>query len=608
MAPQFRPSFTRAMTSCTNENWLAWIKDLEFDPNHPGNTELAELLRETRDQRNREQGHFRLNALEEEFDFTTEEQLDQSRRFNLLKLRSSHLMDISPSKAIPLHDRNITEAMFAVYASHSLSLNDEDPITAQRVQSLHHIERSSSLGGCGAQVFSSRRWLGSVTVPFRTLLQRTKVCEPLTIGHPSLLLGYTWTDQDSVTGPAMEDRENSSLGVFITLDPPISAAADLTAKFPSVEEEWRLKRSREFERRWRAASGGARRGVTTVLNSQGTLVLATRFFRALPPPKEVLQGTPPNDLAALEMLATFVALIPLLSSPSNVGDRGDMWFTSEQCLELAMGNSVSLAVLLCNFFHHLEIGAWLLLGTSVLEGETEYVLTQMDDRYLTKEPKEDPEIHRTTQYVLWNPRDGKHYNVCDMHCPLQTVDCLVNGQNVWVNSQHEKQIPVINFNLSDRGVWTPLFPSDLESEASSTKLFFSVRIEVSLKNSVMEWRRPHPTRWSPRCSVLLSGVLCKLERNLASPAVQEEINRLLDTMKDYKVTGFPIRMAYKDVRSVSDAVYNTRFHSTEVPGTEFALAVCIHPYPNNVLSLWVFLATLVKHQHGTFYVPAELEF
>ena len=39
----------------------------------------------------------------------------------------------------------------------------------------------------------------------------------------------------------------------------------------------------------------------------------------------------------------------------------------KQCLELAVGNHISLAVLLCNLFHYQWLEAWLLLGQSVLE-------------------------------------------------------------------------------------------------------------------------------------------------------------------------------------------------------------------------------------------------
>lgn len=63
-----------------------------------------------------------------------------------------------------------------------------------------------------------------------------------------------------------------------------------------------------------------------------------------------------------------------------------------------------------------------------------------------------------------------------------------------------------------------------------------------------------------------------------------------------QIAGFPIQMSYTDVQSVVDAVYQTGTHSSEFPQTEFALAVYIHPYPNNILSVWVYLASLARQQ------------
>jgi coiled-coil and C2 domain-containing protein 2A len=51
-------------------------------------------------------------------------------------------------------------------------------------------------------------------------------------------------------------------------------------------------------------------------------------------------------------------------------------------------------------------------------------------------------------------------------------------------------------------------------------------------------------------------------------------------------------MPYTRIDKVIEAVFNTGVHMNDDPQVEFALAVYIHPYPNNVLSLWVYVATL----------------
>lgn len=60
--------------------------------------------------------------------------------------------------------------------------------------------------------------------------------------------------------------------------------------------------------------------------------------------------------------------------------------------------------------------------------------------------------------------------------------------------------------------------------------------------------------------------------------------------------GFPINMAYTDMEAVTEAVKATGVHCNETEGVEFAVAVYIHPYPNDVLSVWIYVASLVKRR------------
>ena len=51
-------------------------------------------------------------------------------------------------------------------------------------------------------------------------------------------------------------------------------------------------------------------------------------------------------------------------------------------------------------------------------------------------------------------------------------------------------------------------------------------------------------------------------------------------------------MAYTDTATVVERVYSTGVHNTEDTDIEFALAVHIHPYPNSVLAVWVYIGRL----------------
>lgn len=55
-------------------------------------------------------------------------------------------------------------------------------------------------------------------------------------------------------------------------------------------------------------------------------------------------------------------------------------------------------------------------------------------------------------------------------------------------------------------------------------------------------------------------------------------------------------MPYSELKPLIEAVYSTGVHNINVPNVEFALAVYIHPYPKNVLSVWIYVASLIRNR------------
>ena len=70
-------------------------------------------------------------------------------------------------------------------------------------------------------------------------------------------------------------------------------------QFPTEEDDRLLDRTFDFEKQCRDAAGGRKRVITMVMSSEGRLVLATRFFRPLPLPEEVLQDVPGGSLMSV---------------------------------------------------------------------------------------------------------------------------------------------------------------------------------------------------------------------------------------------------------------------------------------------------------------------
>uniref|UniRef100_A0A8C0TUC8 Coiled-coil and C2 domain containing 2B n=1 Tax=Canis lupus familiaris TaxID=9615 RepID=A0A8C0TUC8_CANLF len=354
-----------------------------------------------------------------------------------------------------------------------------------------------------------------------------------------------------------------------------------------------LERAQIFKKTCKAMFPN-RRITTTVFNSEGIQILVTRYIKALNPPQQFLDMFLHDSSATLDLIARFVSLIPIVPDILDENDGFDIWMTSERCISLAIGNKEEHAILLCNFFLYFGKKALVLLGTSMLEGQVAYVLTQ-----------------ETNEYLLWNPLTGQCHKQFDPFCPLQSVDCLFDDGNVWFNIQQNNTPMAVHFDYLKESFWKQLLPKNFQGtkphtiqpeeiiycETSKSMIEdLKNRIERTLKRKMMEWRPKQPTRWNRQCTYILRKILPTLELGTGSFVSSEEESEFERLLQLYWVTGFPIQMPYTDVESIIDAVYQTGIHSSEFPQTEFALAVYIHPYPNNILSVWVYLASLARYQ------------
>lgn len=77
------------------------------------------------------------------------------------------------------------------------------------------------------------------------------------------------------------------------------------------------------------------------------------------------------------------------------------------------GDEEEHAILLVNYFLAIGKKAWLICGSAIPEGPTAYVLTE-----------------ESQGHWIWNPSTGEHFRTQDTNCPLQTIGCLVNAENV----------------------------------------------------------------------------------------------------------------------------------------------------------------------------------
>lgn len=62
--------------------------------------------------------YFRLEHLQEEFNFASDEELERSKRFRMLQLRNQGVAEFRNYKFIPAQEREVTDRMFQVSLLH----------------------------------------------------------------------------------------------------------------------------------------------------------------------------------------------------------------------------------------------------------------------------------------------------------------------------------------------------------------------------------------------------------------------------------------------------------------------------------------------------------
>nr|XP_016851393.1 PREDICTED: protein CC2D2B isoform X2 [Anolis carolinensis] len=580
---------------------IEWANEANIDPNDPDYTDLFELITYARSLEQSNSKYFRLEQLHEEFNFVTAEEIENCKRFQLLQLRSLGQLDFYCFQQIPLYDREISDTIFQISVhpfvevtfqntvyqtstadgSHpcwneELQVDFTSPGHDYTFSGLSKIKDNININifdefviekheevcpkTCSGHSYVRKNWLGSVTFPFSALLEQSKICGTFQVSTPPILLGYTWS---KTYVPPKEEcygqnlKEYTFLTIFATVEPQLSSAENNLQpdKLINSEDETLLQRAYIFKQACKMLFP-KRRIITSVFDNQGRNVLVTKYITPLNPPQVLLDMYPDDPNSISDLVSRFVSLIPCMSDTVDENGDVDIWMTSE--------------------------------------GKVAYVASQENG-----------------EFFLWNPLSGQCYKQFDAFCPLQSVDCLINQENVWFNMQQNSSPMCVSFDISKECFWKqmlPVIPQDLKTQTVQPKKIHYIptdeslieelqnRIEKTLKNKIMEWRSQHPTRWHRQCTNVLRQLLPKLEFRNGHTAKEKEENYLETFHEHYWVTGFPIQMLYLDVQSITEAVYQTGIHSSEVPNTEFALAVYIHPYPNNMLSVWIYLVSLIRHQ------------
>lgn len=438
-----------------------------------------------------------------------------------------------------------------------------------------------------------RKWLGSLKIPFSTIYFNGKVDGTMLVNAPPLLLGYKYT-QNTITDldAAVIPVTDTYLTLFITIQPTLIPPEPLREMFSSSEDENLLQYCKnwqsELERKW-----PSRTFKTTVIDITGKLVFITRFFKALAPPAEFTEGKALSNTE--EMILKYVSLIPYVDDNFVLPCHCDIWSTCDQFLHMLIGDDEEHSVLLTNLLLGIGKKAWLCIGTGIPDGFSGYVVTEEENN----------------EYFIWDAKNRKIYNSRSNHLPLQNVGSMVNHENIWANIQNTGNPSHISFNVYNTTFWKPFFHSgypnpkltsvqvDSLSYVPTDSIYVTnlqEKIEKTLKNKVTEWRRNYLTRWNRYFTQNIRSILPTLEENGDSTLLAEHLNEMKHQWGSYKVSGFPINLPFIELKNIEEFVYATGVHNNDASNIEFALAVYIHAYPNNVLSIWIYIASLIKQR------------
>ena len=388
--------------------------------------------------------------------------------------------------------------------------------------------------------------------------------------------------------PSLLGQNQLIVAIYVTISPALLLPEGPPANLPTSEDASLIRRADLFIQKHLKSE---REALLTVIDVTGKRVFVCRYLKSLEPPPGLLAPDLEPDVED-RRLARFVSLIPFVSDMTVFPVQIDVWATAEQFLRMLSGDDEEHACLLACYLLSLGRTVYLAIGVAIPEGRSTYAVSKTAEG----------------NYIAWEPKSGIPYDLRDPFCPLQTIDCLVLSDNVYVNVQPSNRTFDINMNLNDKKMWEPFFASgeftqssestpreqmadDPEKSREAAKRL-KVIIRDVINRNLNKWREPELNSFSRQLSSSIEGHLADLERGRKNG----EFSVTYDA-KDYHLSGFTLQQPFTSIDAIIDSVRATRIWDIKGSPVNYVVAVHVEPYPMSVLAVWIYVGVETSHSH-----------
>ncbi|KAB1271086.1 Protein CC2D2B [Camelus dromedarius] len=548
-----------------------WANEVRIDPNNPEYSDLMEFIMYIKHKGQDMPKYFRLEQWQDEFNFVSEEEMKKSKRFQLLQLRNAGQVDVSLLQQMPLYDREIPDVVFQEYESQvekDMSISDVNSIIAQRINSVNFLKKMRRLIMRGI-VKVSKFNLSDIVADYEEIVSASQ----LTHAVCKLL------ERRRKLKPQRKDRKKVAAQTIC--DGDIKILVRILRAYNIPMRKTIVNRALDMPTYLISSMSGLRQKETIksvasdgILNEDTVHPFVEVSFQHTVYQTSIASGSHPCWNEEIKVDFILPGHDYNFSSLSKIKDNiyinifDEMIIEKHEMLIFIMQNPLYCLLFQISGTFQVNIPPVLLGYTwsktyvspkedyngqnlkectflnifATIEPQISYAICNLEpDKgrvayVLTKE---------TDECLLWNPLTGRCHKQFDPFCPLQSVDCLFDDENVWFNIQQNNTPMAVYFDYTKEGFWKQLLPKYYQGTKAQSiqpeEIIYSDtnrsmvedlknRIERTLKCKIMEWRPKQPTRWNRQCTFILRQILPKLELgtgSLVSSEEESEFGRLL---------------------------------------------------------------------------------